>query len=348
MAVTTSPATGLGDGKAVDVVRLARRRSAVQSLGVVVVLLAGFSVWAVIHQGGSIYGQRLIDGITNGVEYGLAALALVLVFKATKVINFSQGAMALIGTYLVYTFTNSWGIPLILAILLGMLVSAVGATGIERTLIRPFDPSNHLPITIVTLALYLIVNALVALIWGFKNLSFPSLFPRQVDDYIGLGGARLYYTSLGTILLTVVVVAVLTLVLNRTRLGLRFRCMASSVDSARLVGVNIGRTVQGSWAMAAAMGTLSGCLIAPSAVLDPTLMDKVLVYSFAAATLGGLDSVVGSVVGGVVVGLSISLITGYIPAIGGQFGLGVAFLVIIAVLQFKPAGLLGGRNLERV
>jgi branched-chain amino acid transport system permease protein len=280
--------------------------------------------------------------------YGLAAVALVLVFKATKVINFGQGAMALFGTYLVYMFANSWGIPLVVAIIMGMVVSAIGATGIERTLIRPFDPSNHLPITIVTLALYLIINALVALIWGFKNLSFASLFPRQVDDYIALGGARLYYTSLGTVLLTIAVVAVLTLVLNKTRLGLRFRCMASSVDSARLVGVNIGRTVQGSWAMAAAMGTLAGCLIAPSAVLDPTLMDKVLVYSFAAATLGGLDSIVGSVVGGVVVGLSISLITGYIPAIGGQFGLGVAFVVIIAVLQFKPAGLLGGRSLERV
>lgn len=348
MAVTSTPTIQPGDAPAVDVVRVARRRSMARSLAVVLVLLVAFSVYAVIDKGGSLYLQRLIDGVTNGTEYGLVALSLVLVFKATKIINFAQGAMALIGTYLAYTCTVTWHLPLVLGIVLAMLVSAVGATGIERTLVRPFDPSNHLAITIVTLALYLIVNALVAMIWGFNPQGFPTLFPTGSTEYISLGGARLYYTELGTVLLAIVVVAVLQLALTRTRLGLRFRCVASSIDSARLVGVNIGRAVQGCWALAAAVGTLGGCLVAPNTVLDPTLMDKILVYAFAAATLGGLDSVVGAVVGGIVVGLTITLLTGYIPALGGQFGLGCAFLVIIAVLQFKPSGLLGGRTTERV
>lgn len=292
--------------------------------------------------------QRLIDGVTNGIQYGLVALSLVLVFKATKVINFAQGAMALIGTYLAYTFTTSLGMPLAVAIGLAMVVSAVGAVGVERVLISHFDPNNHLAIVIVTLALYLAFNAIVAMVWGFDPKGFPTLFPKGSDSYLELAGARLYFTELGNIGLAVAVVVALHLALTRTRLGLRFRCVASSVDSARLVGVNIGRTSRGCWALAAAVGTLAGCLAAPSTYLDPTFMDKILVYSFAAATLGGLDSVIGAVVGGVVVGLTITLVTGYVPVLGGEFGLGCAFLVIIVILQVKPSGLLGGRHLERV
>ncbi|MFC7496971.1 MULTISPECIES: branched-chain amino acid ABC transporter permease [unclassified Nocardioides] len=342
----TMPNRGVDEG--VDVLRMARRRSAVRSTGVVVVLLAAFSVWAVTTHGASLYLQRLIDGVTNGTQYGLAALALVLVFKATKVINFSQGAMALMGTYLAYTFVESWGMPLALGIVLAMIVSAAGAGALQRTLIRPFDPNNHLAITIVTLALFLILNALVALIWGFQPKGFPTLFPKGADAYIAIGGARLYYSALGTFLLAVAVVVLLQLLMSKTRLGLRFRSMASSVDSAKLVGVNINRTIQGAWAAAAAVGTLAGCLIAPGTVLDPLMMDKVLIYSFAAATLGGLDSITGALVGGIVVGLTITFLTGYVPAFGGQFGLGCAFLVIIAVLQFRPAGLFGARSMERV
>ncbi|KAA9148540.1 branched-chain amino acid ABC transporter permease [Amycolatopsis acidicola] len=343
MAITLTEAP---PGKDILVAR--RRRSAATGLGVVLALLAAFSVYAIIDGGPALYLQRVIDGTMNGVLYGMVALALVLVFKATGVINFSQGAMGMVGTFLAFTAAESWGLPLALAIVVAMLISAGAAAGIERVLIRPFDPGNHLAITIVTLALYLALNALAALIWGFDPRGFPTLFPHGPDDYFTLGGARLYYTSLGTALLVLVVVIVLQLVLSRTKLGLAFRCVATSVDSSRLLGVHIGRTVQSSWAIAAAVGTLAGCLAATTTYLDPTFMDKILVYSFAAATLGGLDSIAGALVGGVVVGLSIALLTGYIPALGGQFGLGCAFFVIVAVLQFKPAGLLGRRSQERV
>ncbi|MFG1924731.1 branched-chain amino acid ABC transporter permease [Cryptosporangium sp. NPDC048952] len=331
-----------------DVLRLARRRSARRALSIVVAALAVFSAYAVIADGATLYLQRLVDGTSNGVLYGLVALSLVLVYKATRVINFAQGAMAMAGTFLAYTAWNSWGLPLVVAILLAMLVSAVGAAGVERVLVRPFDPANHLAITIVTLALYLIFNAGAAMIWGFDPRGFPSLFPTGSGSHVEVLGARLSYVELGTLLLAVVLVLALHLVLTRTRMGLRFRAVASSLDSARLVGVHIGATVQGAWALAAAVGTLAGCLVAPTTFLDPTFMDKVLVYSFAAATLGGLDSVVGALVGGAVVGLTVTLVTGYVPAVGGSFGLACAFVVIIAVLQFKPTGLLGARGSERV
>lgn len=349
MAITTTGRPDAPPGKPPrDLLAARRRRSAANGLGVVVALLAAFSVYAIIDGGFQLYLQRVADGVLNGFLYGMVALALVLVFKATGVINFAQGAMGMVGTFLAFTFAERWSLPLVLAIVAAMLVSAGAAAGIERVLIRPFDPGNHLAITIVTLALYLAFNALAALLWGFDPRGFPTLFPHGADDYFSVGGARIYYTSLGTALLIVVVVVVLQLVLSRTKLGLAFRCVSTSVESSRLLGVHIGRTVQTGWAIAAAVGTLAGCLAATTTYLDPTFMDKILIYSFAAATLGGLDSVAGAVVGGVLVGLAIALLTGYIPALGGQFGLGCAFFVIIAVLQFKPAGLLGRRSQERV
>jgi branched-chain amino acid transport system permease protein len=348
VAITTTGRPDAPPDRPRDVLAVRRRRSAANGLGVVAALLAAFSVYAIIDGGFELYLQRVADGVLNGFLYGAVALALVLVFKATGVINFAQGAMGMVGTFLAFTFAEKWALPLVLAIVLAMVVSAGAAAGIERVLIRPFDPGNHLAITIVTLALYLALNAFAALVWGFDPRGFPTLFPHDAGDFFSIGGARLYYTSVGTALLVLVVVVVLQVVLSRTKLGLAFRCVATSVESSRLLGVHIGRTVQSSWAIAAAVGTLAGCLAAPTTYLDPTFMDKILIYAFAAATLGGLDSITGSVVGGVLVGLAIALLTGYIPALGGQFGLGCAFFVIITVLQFKPAGLLGRRSQERV
>jgi branched-chain amino acid transport system permease protein len=332
----------------VDVVQAARRRTARSNLAVVGGLLAAFSVWAIWSDGLSLYVQRVLDGTRNGVLYGMVALALVIVFKATKVINFAQGAMAMFGTFLAATLIGEWGLPVVVGIAVAMAISAVAGAGIERAFIRPFDPDNHLGIVIVTLSLYMAINATAALIWGNDPRGFPSMFPAGGDNYVSVGDVRFYYTTLGTWITVALVVLALHQMLARTRMGLAFRSVANSVENARLVGVDVGRTVQRSWAIAAAVGTLAGCLLAPMTNLDPTFMDKVLVYSFAAATLGGLDSIAGSVLGGIVVGLVIALLTGYIPGLGGEFGIALAFFVIIAVLQFRPAGLLGRMTQERV
>lgn len=331
-----------------DVVRAARRRSSLRATAIVAALLAAYSIFAIADGGLELYIQRVFDGVSNGVLYGAVALALVLVFKATRVINFSQGALGMFGTFLAYMAWDSWGVPLVLAIVLAMLVSAIGAAGIERAVIRPFDADNHLAIVIVTLGLYLAINALAAFIWGFDPRGFPSLFPSGRGDFVEIAGARLTYNALGTIVIVVLVVLAVHLLLSRTRLGLAMRCVANSVESSRLLGIDIGRSIQISWALAAAAGTLAGCLAASTTYLDPGFMDKVLVYAFAAAALGGLDSIWGTLVGGILVGLTTALITGYIGFLGSQFGLACAFIVIIAVLQFKPAGLFGRRYLERV
>jgi branched-chain amino acid transport system permease protein len=311
-----------------------------------VAVAAALIVWALATGGPTLLVQRLVDGATNGVLYGVVAVALVLVFKATKVINFAQGSMAMLGAYLALTLIEA-AVPVVLAVLAAMAVSALAAAGVERVLIRPFDPADHLPIVIVTLALFLGLNAAVALFWGFSPKTFPSMFPLGQDAYLDLLGARLDYADIGTLLVALAVIVVIEVVLRRSRLGLAFRAVATSVESARLLGIPVGRTVQFSWALAAAAGTLAACLIAPTTFLDPIFMNKILIYAFAAATLGGLDSLGGALAGGVLVGVVISLLE-YVPALGGEFGLGAAFVIIVVVLQVRPAGLWGRRTVERV
>lgn len=314
---------------------------------VAVAVAIALAAWSVAVGGPTLLLQRIVDGVGNGVLYGIVAVALVLVFKATKVINFAQGSLATLGAFLALTFLESWALPVVLAVLLAMAVSAVLAAGVERVLIRPFDPADHLPVVIVTLALFLGLNAGVALIWGFTPRTFPSLFPTGTDAYLDLFGARIDYAEIGTLLVALATIAVIEAVLRRTRLGLAFRAVATSVDSARLLGIPIGRTVGFSWALAAAAGTLAACLIAPTTFLDPIFMNKVLIYAFAAATLGGLDSLGGALAGGVLVGVVISMLE-YVPALGGEFGLGAAFVMIVVVLQVRPTGLWGRRTVERV
>jgi branched-chain amino acid transport system permease protein len=340
--------TARDDQAGLDVIAIRLRQGRLRAVLIVLALLAAFSAWALIDGGLQLYLQRFFDGVTNGLLYGLGALSLVIVFKATGIINFAQGPMAMLGCYLALTVLDLGPVPVVAAIVVAMVLSGLGGAVLERVLIRPFDQNNHMAIIMVTLALFLGFNALAALIWGFHPKSFPSPFPQGAADAIVIAGARLSYQAIGTAVLVVATVVVLEAVLSRTRLGLAFRCVASDVERSRLLGIDIGRTVQFSWALAAAVGTLGACLIAPSTYVDPGFMNKILVYAFAAATLGGLDSIRGALVGGLLTGLSVSLVTGYLPGVGSELGLVVGFAVIIAVLQFKPAGLFGNRAMERV
>lgn len=334
--------------RALDVIAVERRRSALTALAVVAAFLIAFSIYAISDGGFSLYLQRCFDGATQGSLYGATALALVLVFRSTRVINFAQGGLAMFGTYLAWEAHAHMGMGIGIAVAAAVIVSALGAGLLERGLVRPFDPENHLAITMVTLGLYLAVGSFAGLLWGFEPKGFPSLFPNGNGDNVTIFGAQLQYAEIGTVLLILLVVGAIHLLLSRTRIGLAMRCVADDAGSAQLLGIDIGRAVQGSWMLAAAAGTLAGCLIAPTTSLTPTFMNNVLIYGFAAATLGGLDSIGGSIVGGILVGLCASLIPGYVPGLSSQFSLAVALALIIVVLQFKPSGLFGRRYLERV
>jgi branched-chain amino acid transport system permease protein len=290
-----------------------------------------------------LFFQRLVDGLASGAIYAALALALVLIYRSTSLLNFAQGEMAMFSTFIGWMFTDA-GLPVWLAIVFAMAVSFVGGAAIERFLIRPVGSDNLLAIVIVTIGIFIAVNALAGWIYGTDGRTFPSAFPNERWE---LGGVVIKAELIGNLAVLFGVVGLLFLIFQKTKVGLAMRAVANSIESARLVGISASRMLMLGWGMAAALGALAGCLVAPVLNLDLNLMGGVLIYAFAAATLGGFDSPIGAVVGGLIVGVVQALAGGYL-GVFDQLQIGSAFLLILIVLLFKPAGLFGKEEVQRV
>ena len=294
--------------------------------------------------------QRLFDAVSNGSTYALVAVALVLIFKATTLINFAQGEMGMLGAFFALQLWL-WGIPMWIALVMAMILSAILAAGIERVLIRPFDPADHLPLVIITLGLFLVINAVAAIIWRFDPRSFPNLFGD--GNAFSIAGANLGWYTVGTIITVISVLVLLQLLLTRTKIGLAFRAVSSNLESSELVGIRVGPTLQFGWALAAAVGTLAAAVFVANPVrqLEPSIMLRVLIFAAAAAALGGLDSLWGAVVGGISIGLVQSVVVQYMNewfSFPTTMSLAAAVIVLMVVLLVKPAGLFGTAAVERV
>jgi len=290
-----------------------------------------------------LFFQRIVDGLASGAIYAALALALVLIYRSTSLLNFAQGEMAMFSTFIGWMFTDA-GLPVWVAIVFAMAVSFVGGAAIERFLIRPVGSDNLLAIVIVTIGIFIAVNALAGWIYGTNGRTFPSAFPNERWE---VGGVIIKAELLGNLAVLFGVVGLLFLIFQKTKVGLAMRAVANSMASARLLGIPASRMLMLGWGMAAALGALAGCLVAPVLNLDLNLMGGVLIYAFAAATLGGFDSPIGAVVGGLVVGVVQALAGGYIGAFDG-LEIGSAFLLILIVLLFKPSGLFGKAEVQRV
>jgi branched-chain amino acid transport system permease protein len=297
-----------------------------------------------------LFVEQVLNGVGNGVVYGSVALALVLIFRTTGVLNFAQGEMALFSTYISWKLTTT-GMPVVVAILLSMAIAFVAGGLIERLLIRPVEESRSpLNVVIVTLGLFLGLNSLAQLIFGTDPQLMPSPFPSGRVDLIGSGADAIDVRN-GTIGLIVVLLAecaVLFLLLQRTRLGLKLRAVAANPESARLHGINATTMLMFGWALSAALGALAGSLVASQRTgFDASLLQAILVYAFAAAALGGFDSLLGAVVAGLVVGITDALTIQYVDALEG-IEVVVPLALILAVLLVRPNGLFGKRTVERV
>jgi branched-chain amino acid transport system permease protein len=286
----------------------------------------------------------LLNGIQNGAVYASLAIALVLIFRTTGILNFAQGEMALYSTYIVWKLTTT-GMPVWLAILLAIAISFVGGALIERVVIRPVERSSPLVIVIVTIGMFLAINSLTQLQFGSGQHALPSFYPQHTWRP---GGVLISSNTLALVGMLALECAVLYLVLQRTKLGLAFRGVASNPESSRLLGVPVGRILMVGWGLAAAVGALAGALVVPTTTgLVPSSMQQILVFAFAAAALGGFDSVFGAVVGGMIVGVADAMTIGYVHALRG-IDLLVPFGLILLVLLFRPAGLFGTTRVERV
>jgi branched-chain amino acid transport system permease protein len=287
--------------------------------------------------------QLVVDGIAIGSIYGALALALVLIFRSTGIVNFAQGEMAMFSTFIAWGLVEA-GLPLGLALISALLLSFAGGMVIERVLIRPVEGADQLTILIVTLGLFILINSGAGWIWGFENRAFPRALP---DSSADIAGVNISYESIGIVLILLAVSGLLVLLFQRTKLGLAMRAAAANPDSSRLVGINVGRTLMIGWGLAALLGALAGVLVAPQLFLDVNFMGGVLVYSFAAATLGGFDSPKGAIIGGWIIGVAETLAGDYIGFIGSDLTILVPLAIIFVVLLVRPNGLFGSPEVVR-
>jgi len=287
--------------------------------------------------------QLVVDGIAIGSVYGALALALVLIFRSTGIVNFAQGEMAMFSTFIAWGLVQG-GVPLGLALVATLAISFAGGMLVERVIIRPVEGEDPLTILIVTLGLFILVNSAAGWIWGFNNRGFPRALPDGSTEVLGV---RLSFESLGIVAVLLAVCGLLYLLFERTKLGLAMRAAAANPASARLVGIDVGRTLMIGWGLAALLGALAGVLVAPQLFLDVNFMGGVLVYSFAAATLGGFDSPKGAVIGGWIIGVAETLAGDYIGFIGSDLTILVPLAIIFGVLLVRPNGLFGSPEVVR-
>jgi branched-chain amino acid transport system permease protein len=288
--------------------------------------------------------QQIVSGIASGAVFASLALALVLIYRAMDVANFAQGEMAMFSTFIAYALITNGHLPYFVVFVVTLVVSFALGVIIQRLVIRPFEGSPVLTLVIVTLGLFTIINGLAGLIWGYIFKGFPSPFPSSAVQFAGI---YVSVQDLGVIGVTLVVLAIVFAFFRFTKLGLAMRAASLYPESSRLLGVRTSFMLAMGWGLAAAVGAVSGMMIAPISFLDPNIMQPVLVFAFAAAVLGGIESPVGAVVGGVLVGVLLALVGTYIP--GGQnlrIPLGLA--IMVAVLLVRPAGLFGRVEARRV
>jgi branched-chain amino acid transport system permease protein len=296
-----------------------------------------------------LFFDQLMNGIGNGAVYASVALALVIIYRTTGLLNFAQGEMALFSTFVTWWLTDQ-GLSIWPALLGSMVFSFFAGAVIERVIIRPVEKAkNPLNVVIVTLGLFLALNALCQLIFikpGQEALQMPMLFPRGDFELFGL---EIQKAIIGRAAVLAVECIVLFLLLQKTKIGLALRAVASNPESSRLVGINPGNMLMLGWGIAAVLGAVAGTMAASRGTggFDTSLMQQVLVYAFAAAALGGFDSPLGAVVGGLIVGIARSLTIQYVDFLSG-IELIVPLGLIFVVLLVRPNGLFGRNIVERV
>jgi branched-chain amino acid transport system permease protein len=285
--------------------------------------------------------QQIASGLANGAIYACVALALVMIYVSTDHINFAQGEMAMFSTYIAWQLMD-WGANYWVAFVAAVLLSFVMGVVVERVILRPLHNAPVLSIVVVFIGLLAIFNSTAGSIWSYLIKEFPSPFPKSSFGIAGVIGPH----QLGVVMVTLVVLGLLFLFFRYTPLGLAMRAAAQNPQMARLVGVRVDWMLALGWGLASAVGAVAGIMVAHIVYLDPNMMAGILLYAFAGALLGGIDSPLGAVLGGFMVGVIENLGGAYI--VGSELKLTLALIIIVTVLTIKPTGLMGRKVLSRV
>lgn len=296
--------------------------------------------------------QLIVDGLAQGSLYAALALAIVLVNQATGLVNFAQGGMAVLGSYIGLS-TSNVAIPIIglyPGIILGMVVALAASFGIgaliERFVMRRFMGAEPDTQVVVTIGLFTFLGGFIGILWGFNYIPYP--FFVSGNESFTVAGISISAWSLTTFLTILALMVLLQLLFKGTKLGLGLRAVADNSDSAALSGVRVGSMLMVGWGLAAALGTAAGVLLAAKAQLYPDNFDGILVYALAAVIIGGLDSPVGAVIAAWGIAIVESLVGVYVPFIGHDLKVIVPFLFLFLVLIVRPQGLFGRKQVVRV
>ena len=315
------------------------------SLPVLAAVAAGVVFLVVGSLSSSIFAQQTVAGLTQGTIFASLALALVLIYRATKHINFAQGEMAMATTYFAYQLTQ-WGLSYWLAFFLTLGLAFLLGAAVQLVLIRPVEQRSVIAVVIVTVGLFILIDGLVTWKWGADQKFMPAPFGNHIYR---IGSVALARQDIGTLIVTFASVFVLWAFFRYTKIGLGMRAAAVRPVAARLVGVRTHALLAVGWGLAAVLGAVAGLMTEPTQyVLQPTMMQAVLLYAFAAAVLGGLESPGGAVVGGLALGVFLNLTGQYVGFATSELRLPIAFAVLLGVLLLKPNGLFGRREVRRV
>jgi branched-chain amino acid transport system permease protein len=276
----------------------------------------------------------IVSGLATGCIYALMALSLVIIYNATRTLNFAQGEMLMVSTFVAWAVQRALGLPLIATLVVAVVAAAVLAFVLERAVIRRAIGATHWDVLIITLGLSLMLRAGAGAAWSHDEFPFPSFFPNRP---IALGPVRLAPVSLGIIGASLALMLALAALFRWTRLGRAMRAVAQNQRAARLMGISVERVYSSAWVLAAVVGAIAGVLVAPVVFLS-SKMGLLVINGFTAAVLGGFGSMPGAVVGGMLLGVLENLAPLYLPS---SVRYSVPFIALVAILLIRPAGLLG-------
>ncbi len=290
--------------------------------------------------------QQVFAGLADGAIYASLALALVLIYRATHVINFAQGEIGMFATYIAWSLITHHGFSYWTAFAVTLVLSFFGGAAIQQVVIRPLTRGGELTVVMATVALLVILNGLASWIWGPEEKILPSPFPNGSWD---IGGVQISEQNVGIIGVVIGCVLALWLFFRYTKLGLALRASAINPQASRLLGVRVPWMLAVGWGLAAVLSAIAGLMAAPALfVFTPNFMQVILIYAFAAAVLGGIDSPVGAIIGGLALGVTINLLGTYVGFVNSEMQLPVALMILLAVLVLRPGGLLGSVAVRRV
>jgi branched-chain amino acid transport system permease protein len=282
--------------------------------------------------------QIIMSGLIMGCIYGLAALGLVLIYKTTMVVNFAQGEMAMLTTFISFGLLTKYNFSYFTSFIGALIISLLLGAVIYAVFMNRVQSADHLNQIVITLGLFLIINGVAGLLWGHQPESFPTPFS---DEVISLGSVLITRNDIFIIVITLLLMGVLYILFNFTKIGLAMRASAQDLTASRLMGIKVPLVFMSTWAIGTVLGGVAGMMTAPLTFLSPTMMFEILIMAFASAVLGGFIFMPGVIIGGLIVGVFGNVVSYYYSP---EMKIVYTFLLIIIILYIRPQGIFGGKQ----